>query len=329
MTPRHSAREAFSQAAAALVAEMPPAFRDRENFAQRLTQLYGDSALEVVRSLQADDWQSYWINPLQTLPDDFARVGEPVPGLALGGEPVRQLLQSGELSRTTAAEEGAIYIQNLSSFYAVLLLDPRPGEEILDLAAAPGGKSLAIAAAMGNEGRLAAVEAVKGRFHRLKANMERCGVTCAEYYLRDGRGVGRAVGERFDRVLLDAPCSSESHMRWEQPQTWQHWSLRKVKECQRKQKGLIRSAYASLKPGGRLIYCTCSFSPEENEMVVAHLLEKSDAELEALERVYAHHHPGRVQWGKRNFPAALSGTLRVLPFEGWDGFYIASLRKPG
>ena len=108
-------------------------------------------------------------------------------------------------------------------------------EEVLDLAAAPGGKTLAIAALMNNTGRIAAVEPIRGRFHRMQANLRRCGVSNVQFYQRDGRSVGRLVPERFDRVLLDAPCSSESRMRWLDQQSFEQWSLRKIRETQRKQ----------------------------------------------------------------------------------------------
>ena len=147
-------------------------------------------------------------------------------------------------------------------------------------------------------------------------------------YMRDGRGVGRAVPERFDRVLLDAPCSSESHMRWDNPATYRHWSPRKVKECQRKQKSLLRSAYAALKPGGTLVYCTCSFSPEENELVVAHLLSRTDVRVLPVAGEAEHFRPGLTRWRNKDLPESLANTLRILPHGVWDGFYVALLEKP-
>lgn len=87
-----------------------------------------------------------------------------------------------------------------------------------------------------------------------------------------GERLEKKTPERFDRVLLDAPCSGESRIHQDDPASWQHWKLRKIKEQARKQYGLIRSAFAALKPGGTLLYCTCSFAPEENEAVVSDFL---------------------------------------------------------
>lgn len=235
----------------------------------------------------------------------------------------------GALVRHPLVDEGAVYVQGASSWLPVVALDPQPREEILDLAAAPGGKSLHIAALMQDRGRLACVEPVKGRFFRLKANLERGGVSIHALYKKDGRRVGGAVPERFDRVLLDAPCSSEAHIRRGRPETWEHWSPRKVREASRKQRGLIRSAWQALAPGGRLVYSTCSLSAEEDELIVGGLL----AEFDDV-RVVAPALPECVPW--RAGVTALRGevldprlasTRRILPSAGFGAFFLAVLEK--
>ncbi len=304
---------------------LPADFKDGEAFVDMLAEVYGaEEASTVLATLAESRTLTYWVNAL--VPGEFTPIGEPLtgmPGLFV-------LPRDGDFTASAAATEGKVYIQNASSVLAVRILDPQPGEEVLDLAAAPGGKTIAMAAAMQNEGRIAAVEPVRGRFHRLRANLDRCGVDIAELYLRDGRGVGRAVPERFDRVLLDAPCSSQARMRWNEPATYAHWTRRKVKEASRKQKSLLQSAYAALKPGGRMLYCTCSFAPEENELPVAALLKRSDAELVALDDTFpCRTVSGLTSWQGRKFDARLSRSVRVLPDDIWDGFYLACLAKPG
>ncbi|MEE6246559.1 MAG: RsmB/NOP family class I SAM-dependent RNA methyltransferase, partial [Pseudomonadota bacterium] len=253
----------------------------------------------------------------------------------LGGEPLAGLPTvfcvdiNTPLPQHAAASAGQLYIQNPSSYFAVQVLAPEADEQVLDLAAAPGGKTIAIAARMNNSGRVAAVEPIRGRFHRMQANLSRCGVTNVQFYMRDGRGVGRAVPDRFDRVLLDAPCSSESRMRWQDVKTYQHWSLRKVRETQRKQKSLLRSAYAALKRGGVLLYCTCSFAPEENELVVEALLRKTDAQLLPIENLPQHSVPGLTHWSGKSLSSQLQQSRRILPNGIWDGFYLARIVKPG
>jgi NOL1/NOP2/sun family putative RNA methylase len=304
---------------------LPEDLSDAGAFMSRMSDIYGDGeAAEIIAAMAQESDYTYWLNPLRTA--EFKVVGQPVEG-APG---MWQVPRASGFTNSEAAQLGRVYIQNPSSYLAVRLLDPQPGEEILDLAAAPGGKTIAIAAAMANTGRVAAVEPVKQRFHRMRANLERCGVTNVDFYQRDGRGVGRAVGERFDRVLLDAPCSSEARMRWNDPSTYAHWSLRKIKETQRKQKSLLRSAYASLKPGGVLVYSTCSYAPEENELVVQHLLRRTAAEIERLnsDLVPDHSIAGLNHWKGKDLRAELTATVRVLPRDAWDGFYLARISKP-
>ena len=232
------------------------------------------------------------------------------------------------VTRHEGARDGWLYPMNPSSLLAVEALAPRPGEEVLDLAAAPGGKTVALAARMRNSGRIAAVEAVKGRFHRLRANLERCGVANAQLYLADGRAIGRKVPERFDRVLLDAPCSSEARMRLDDPGTHAHWKPRKIREASAKQAALLRSAYRALKPGGVLVYCTCTFAPEENERVVDRLLRSEPgAEPESLHFAGVPHTAGLTGWRGQACDSRLERAVRVLPDDLWDGLFVCRLRK--
>ena len=293
----------------------------------RLTAIYGETEQRRIRTTLITPKRVAWLrNPL--LSTESLPPGEPVPGLAdcfalPAGD--RQTLMA-----HPAVEAGSAYPTNPSSIVAARALAVCPEQEVLDLAAAPGGKTLQLAAAMENRGRIAAVEVVKGRFHRMRANLARCGVTIAEFYLADGRSIGRKVPERFDRVLLDSPCSSESRIRLEEPASYRHWSTRKTREMVRKQRGLIRSAYQSLKPGGEMVYCTCAFSAEENELVVDYLLRReSGAELLALDVPAAQSRCGLTSWQGKALDGRLAACRRVLPDDLFDGFFIARIRKNG
>lgn len=293
---------------------------------ERLEEIFGAAAESVWRSMRTGKRQSYWLNPLLERPPEFVPFGIPVPGLD-----DTYSVPSGERQRVTrhqGADRGWLYPLNPSSLLAVAALDPRPGEEILDLAAAPGGKTVAMAASMGNSGRIAAVEVIRGRFHRLRANLQRCGVTNAHLYRADGRGVGRKVPARFDRVLLDAPCSTEARIRLDDPHTYAHWKPRKIRESGRKQAGLLRSAYLALKPGGVLVYCTCSFAPEENERVVSRLLESTPgAAVEALDFADVPQCAALTAWRGQVWDARVENAVRVLPDEIWDGLFVCRVRK--
>ncbi|MFN2169321.1 MAG: RsmB/NOP family class I SAM-dependent RNA methyltransferase [Anaerolineae bacterium] len=312
-----------------------------EPFADRLAEIFGpQEGRRILGSMSEPKRVGVFRNPLRTTPqqDGDALAGlQPLAGLpdmCWAPPQARQALVTGE-----PVMSGQLYLMNPSSYLAALLLGPEPEQEVLDLAAAPGGKTLVMAALMGNRGRLAAVESVRPRFHRMRANLARCGVTLVQSYLDDGRRTGRKVPERFDRVLLDAPCSSEARIRLDEPASYRHWSLKKIRETSRKQRGLIRSAFAALKPGGRLLYCTCAFAPEENEVVVQHLLgAETGARVLPLEEAMATCRPDRLDasrgwapglvcWQGRALDGAIRGAVRLLPDDLWDGFFLCLIGK--
>jgi 16S rRNA (cytosine1407-C5)-methyltransferase len=305
-----------------------------ELFVERLRKLLPpesfDTALETFHHPKATTFR---LNPLKT---DAESLESELKGLGLHPEPVVEIpgayrLPAEErraLTESDAFHEGRLYIQNLSSMLAPLALDPKPGERNLDLAAAPGGKTLMMAGMMEDRGWLSAVEPVKERFFKLRANLERSGATIVHTYMKDGRGIGRTCPMLFDRVLLDAPCSSEAKFSTLRPQSHAFWSPRKIRESQKLQRRLILSAWESLRPGGRLLYSTCSFAPEENEAVLDFLLKKrSDAEILPLELPVTNAVEGVEEWEKRRFDPAVSRARRILPTGEMDGFFLALIEK--
>lgn len=237
--------------------------------------------------------------------------------------------QRRELTNSQLMQQGMIYIQNPSSLFASLVLNPVASEEVLDMAAAPGGKTLHIAQLMNNEGRIAAVEAVRQRFFRLRANVELAGATMVNVYCKDSTRLGRIVPERFDRVLLDAPCSSEARFNIEDPKSFAFWSEKKVQEMQRKQKKLIYSAIQCLKPTGILVYCTCSFAPEENEAIIQYALDKFGAKISVLpiEVPFDNYQKGLSHWKDQQFDANLTKSVRIIPNDKMSGFYVCKIIK--
>lgn len=233
------------------------------------------------------------------------------------------------LLETPACRDGALYLQNPSSMVPVVCLRPRPGERILDLTAAPGSKTLQIACAMRGEGELAAVEVVRARYYKLRDNLAAQGATGVRTFLRDGTSVWRHRPEYFDRVLLDAPCSSEGRFHTADPASWAYWSPRKIREMSRKQRRLIYSAVQCLRPGGVLVYSTCSFAPEENEATLHHALRKfGDAlEVEPLGLELPAMQPALSAWEGRRFDPRIAPARRILPDGVMEGFFVARLRK--
>jgi NOL1/NOP2/sun family putative RNA methylase len=234
-----------------------------------------------------------------------------------------------QITHSAMYEAGKIYVQNPSSMLPALVLSPQQGEEILDLAAAPGSKTLQMACMMQNNGRIAAVEKVKKRFYKLKANVQHQGATIVQCYLTDGSLVWRKVPERFDKVLLDAPCSSESRFTEGDPSTYAHWSLRKIHETAHKQKRLIYSAIQCLKPGGILVYATCSFAPEENEAILNYALDQfgESIEIEPIDLPIENYLPGITKWQEHSYNSTVKNAVRIIPNDIMDGFFMCRIRK--
>ncbi len=237
--------------------------------------------------------------------------------------------QRSALTRHPCFLQGWVYILNPSSLLAVQALRAEPGEEVLDMCAAPGGKTLALADAMRHQGRLAAVEAVRARFFKLRALVRRHpAAPMIHCYHADARQLWRKTPARFDRLLLDAPCSSEARIRPREPDTWRYWSPNKSKEMQRKQRALIRSAFACLKPGGQMLYCTCTYAPEENEAIVQSLLDRHpEAEILPCSIDSPSWIPGLRAWRGERFHDSMRDAVRLLPDGRQDGFFLCRIAK--
>jgi NOL1/NOP2/sun family putative RNA methylase len=308
---------------------LPPRFVERLQLI-----LPPDAYRAALARIEGSAWCGFRVNTLKTTIVDAidqlrAAAFDPAPWIAMPEAWAVPIAQRERLVYSPLVESGHIYIQNYASMLPARALQVQPGMEVLDLAAAPGGKTLHLAALMENQGRIAAVEVVKGRYYRLLDNVQRGGAQLVQAYCKDGGRVGRQVPERFDRVLLDAPCSSEARFNLERPNSWSFWSEKKIADMQRKQKQLLYSAVLALKPNGRLIYSTCSFAPEENEVVIRHILKKfpEQLELEPIDLPGVDTLPGLTQWRGRAMPEKLQHARRVIPNASTDAFFICALRK--
>jgi len=216
-----------------------------------------------------------------------------------------------------------IYIQNLSSIIAANALDIKEDDWVLDLAAAPGGKSLIFSE---KARKVSAVEPDKKRFFRMKRNFKEHGAKNIQTYNKDGRFVYKATGEMFDKVFLDAPCSSEAHIDLDEGITW--WNLKRVKRFSKLQKELIISAFESLKQGGEMIYATCTFSPEENEEVIDFLLNKyENAEIVPVELSIENIQSGITKWEDKEYSPEVRNCVRIIPKGAYSGFFFTKIKK--
>ncbi len=216
-----------------------------------------------------------------------------------------------------------IYIQNLSSIFSANALHIEPNFWVLDLAAAPGGKSLIFSQ---KANKVSAVEPDKSRFFMMKRNFKESLAKNIQTYNKDGRFIYKACPELFDAVFLDAPCSSEAHIDINKGITW--WSPRRIYKFAKLQKELIVSAFESLKRGGEMIYATCTFAPEENEAVVNFLLKKyPNAKVLPIEHNFTNTQEGLSKWQDEEYSNEVRKTLRFLPSGAFSGFYMAKIAK--
>ncbi|AAL81677.1 tRNA methyltransferase [Pyrococcus furiosus DSM 3638] len=221
---------------------------------------------------------------------------------------------------------GLIIPQEASSMIPPVVLDPQPGELVLDMAAAPGSKTTQIAQYMNNEGCIIANDAKRDRANILISNLNKAGVLIAKVTVKDG-AYFRRYENTFDKILLDAPCSSVGMIR-KNFKFARTWSMGKVYYHSKLQKRLILAAYKALKPGGVLVYSTCTVDPLENEEVVDFLLQKTDAKLEKINLPLKSTEPV-LEWEGKKYSDELKKTLRIHPQDNdTEAFYIAKIRKP-
>ncbi len=220
---------------------------------------------------------------------------------------------------------GLCHIQALTSHVPVWMLEPGPGMKVLDLCAAPGGKTSQMAQEMDNSGLIVANEKKAGRMPALGNTLTRLGVMNT---ITVGYG-GEDFPKRtlFDRVLVDAPCSGEGkqgYKAYHRPSR-----LRKAsRSLTELQKRLISRGYEVLKPGGRLVYSTCTFNPEENEAVVAQLLDRTDASMETVSPPLSHSR-GITEYQGRSYERNVEKCARIYPHQVHSvGFFVACVVRP-
>ncbi len=218
---------------------------------------------------------------------------------------------------------GAFYSQEPSAMSAVTALDPQKGEFILDMCAAPGGKTTQIAARLGGDGCIWSNEYVRSRANILISNIERCGIRNAVVTSMRPDALAAKTGAVFDRVLVDAPCSGEGMFRKEENAV-RDWSPENVAACAVRQAEILDSAALCLKNGGVLVYSTCTFAPEEDEKnIIAFLDRHPEFSLEEIP----------VRFGRSGLDISdrydLTLTRRIYPQDGGEGHFVARLRKSG
>lgn len=214
-----------------------------------------------------------------------------------------------EIKKLEIYEKGEIYLQSLSSMLPPIILEPKADENILDMAAAPGGKTTQMAALSDNCAMITACEKNKIRAERLKYNLEKQGVRSVNIMVEDARKLDDFFS--FDKILLDAPCSGSGTTNIFETKFTQELIERSVKT----QEELLRKAIKILKPGQEMVYSTCSILEQENENILKKFLSKADIV------------PIKEIPGIPILPTTIKGTLCVCPSRLYEGFFIAKIKK--
>ncbi len=306
-----------------------------EQFLARMKCILGEEYQGFLDSSEKPPWQSLRINRLKGGGEPERKLKafmdmEPVPWNGDG----YYYKEEARPGKHPFHEAGVYYIQEASAMLPAVYLDAKPGEIVLDLCAAPGGKSTQIAAAMGGRGLLVCNEIHPGRAKILSENIERMGICNAVVTSHEPAVLAERFPGYFDKILVDAPCSGEGMFRKNGEAAFQ-WSPENVTMCAKRQKSILESAASMLKDGGRIVYSTCTFSTEENEENIGWFLERHPefSVEEPGERPGPGNNPG-IMPGLTVFGNAgvkgIENTVRLWPHKvKGEGHFLASLKKQG
>lgn len=295
-----------------------------KEFIDRMVNLLGDKSNEFLKNYNEPPsvgvrWNRLFCNKetfLEKIPFKVLQTPHCDEGFLLNEK-------RGDIGKSPYHHAGMYYLQEPSAMAPVVVLDPKPGEKVLDLCAAPGGKSTQIAAHMEGKGILVSNEIVKSRAQILISNIERMGVSNSVILNTSSDIIAKTLPYWFDKVLVDAPCSGEGMFR-KNPDAAAEWTASSPKSCAARQREILNSAAKLVRIGGVLVYSTCTFSLEENEeQIFCFLKEHPDFELENISI------PIGTPSCSRYLPEfkEIEKCRRIFPFNGGEGHFVAKLRR--
>lgn len=288
-------------------------------FIRRIELEFSQSELEkMVRGFAASRNPVIRVNPLASEPDQTLRnlrsqniVLERIAGLSNAYEVKNR--NEKMLLALPEAEKGEFLLQGISSQIPVHYLAPRKGEKIWDMCAAPGSKTTQIAAQVGGDAEIIASEIDTIRFQKLQnmLKVQKCEKQVQVFHM-SAITLGKQFENYFDAILLDAPCSAEGRIDLHDPATYRYWSEKNITAHAKLQRQLFRAAVKALKPGGRIVYSTCTLAPEENEGIVEWALQEFSEEIKFISLK-----------SQMPFVREKNGMLYILPNEKMEGFFLA------
>jgi len=243
---------------------------------------------------------------------------------------IQSELEPGEIGKTKEHVLGYYYVQEITSMMPIIALKPNSEDIFLDLCAAPGSKTSQAASLMKNKGTIIANDLSLSRISILSTNLERTGTTNTLITRHEGLNLIsklKKLGMKFDKILVDAPCSGEGNIR-NSPRTLLEWSENLLNRLSNTQKRLAHFAFQLLKPNGEMIYSTCTYSPEENEQVIQYLLDNNkNIEIQTI-NLPLKTRPGIIKWKNNKFSKELKKAIRIYHHDNdLEGFFLCKIKK--
>jgi 16S rRNA (cytosine1407-C5)-methyltransferase len=305
-----------------------------EDFEKRLRRIYPDNYETIRSTFDVPRPSTFRTNTLKTNAQDLAasltQKGFEIEEGPIKGSFILRNKSQRDLTETSEYTEGHLYIQGMSSMIPALSLSPQPGETVLDACAAPGSKTTQMAALMENRGSIIANDMSRVRLYKLSANIRTLGAKNIQTFHVPAQELWRKFPNTFDKTLVDVPCSLEGRFLSTNPKTYRDWSVKKLLKIASYQKQILHSSISATKPGGTIVYSTCTLAPEENEGVVDWVLERHgdlvtlvDTHIpEGIETA-----PALTSWEEKEYSPEVSNTKRIIPNELFEGFFVATFKR--
>ncbi len=305
-----------------------------EDFEKRLARIYPEMFDQIRKTFDVSRPSTFRTNSLktntETLKTSLTQKGFEIEEGPIEGSFVLRNKSQRELTETTEYTEGHLYIQGMSSMIPALSLAPQPGETVLDACAAPGSKTTQMAALMENRGSIIANDMSRVRLYKLSANIRTLGAKNIQTFHVPAQELWRKFPNTFDKTLVDVPCSLEGRFLSSNPKTYRDWSVKKLLKIASYQKQILHSSISATKPGGTIVYSTCTLAPEENEGVVDWILQKHGDMVQLIDTAIPEGietTPALSSWEDKEFNSEVAKTKRIIPNELFEGFYIATFKR--
>jgi len=309
----------------------PKEQKKRQVFLKRVSEIYGISVNVAQEMFTLERKSSLRLN---TLKKDYKKTLENI----LDISDLEQISwyknayfiksEKSKLTETDMFKQGCFYVQNASSLIPPIVLDPQEKEVILDMCAAPGGKTFQIGEMTKNLAFIYANDNSGPRLKTMKDLAETYGVKIVHYFQQPAQFLDRHTGQKFDKILLDAQCSGEGMIDFNNPAGMKYWNLKRIEKFSYLQKKMLRAAYNMLNPDGIIIYSTCTLAPEENEEVIDFGLKHfKGLEIEDFMIDVENAAPGITSWQKKILNPQVKKCLRILPTPFTEPFFVCKIKK--